>query len=438
MPPPLALGNKSLVRALARSFLAGEQNIDSIAARAGQTLGRDWRWLRPLSQRYLAAIAGLTRPRHRDVVRFLLADRNFARAWSRHYYEISFATWMTEPPQMQPVAAALAWDLPRLETVGALCDWLWLEPGQLEWYADLRNLNARAEHPELGHYYCRVLSKSDGGLRLIEAPKRHLKKLQRQILTEILDKIPPHAAAHGFVKRRSIRTFAAPHTGRRVVLRLDLQDFFPTFGAARIQTVFRTFGYPESVADLLGGLCNAVIPRHFLSGLPEARDLYSRPHLPQGAPTSPALANICSYRIDCRLSGLARSAGAAYTRYADDLAFSGDEDFERRIDRFSAHVSAILLDEGFRVNFRKSRVMRQGVRQHLAGLVVNQHINVSRHDFDLLKATLSNCVLHGPQSQNREGHTDFRAHLEGRTGFVESINAARGAKLRKILNRIEW
>ena len=89
-----------------------------------------------------------------------------------------------------------------------------------------------------------------------------------------------------------------------------------------------------------------------------------------------------------------------------------------------------------RVNFRKTRTMRQG--QHLAGLVVNQHINVSRYDFDLLKAILSNCIFHGPANQNREGHADFRAHLEGRVGFMESINAARGAKLRNLLNRIDW
>ncbi len=452
MPPPSVNGNKSLLRALARSFLAGDQNVAGITARAGRTLGRDWRWLRPLSQRYLNAIAGQARPRHRDIVRFLLQDRNFARAWSKHFHEISVAAWITEAQQMQPVEAARAWDLPRIESVGELCDWLWLEPGQLEWFADLRNLNSRARHPQLGHYYYRVLSKSDGGLRFIEAPKRRLKKLQRQILTEILDKIPPHSAAHGFVRGRSIRTFAAPHTGRRVVLRLDLRDFFPTFAAARIQTVFRTFGYPEGVADLLGGLCTTFVPQRFWPGLvwsglaensdrdqlSEARYLYSRPHLPQGAPTSPALANICSHRIDCRLSGLATSADAAYTRYADDLAFSGDGDFARRVDRFSTHVAAILLDEGFRVNFRKTRIMHQGVRQHLAGLVVNQHINVNRHDFDLLKATLSNCVRHGPQSQNREGHPDFRAHLEGRVGFLESINPERSRGLRALLGRIQW
>jgi hypothetical protein len=145
--------------------------------------------------------------------------------------------------------------------------------------------------------------------------------------------------------------------------------------------------------------------------LSELRRLYATPHLPQGAPTSPALANICCYRLDCRLTALSESAGATYTRYADDLAFSGDHNFEKRVERFSASVAAILQEEGLRVHHRKTRVMRQSVRQHLAGLVTNEKANVVRRDFDQLKAVLTNCVRHGAESQNRDGRPDFRSHL---------------------------
>ena len=195
---------------------------------------------------------------------------------------------------------------------------------------------------------------------------------------------------------------------------MDLHNFFPSFGAARIEGVFRTLGYPETVADLLGGICTNAAPRDVWKQagagtnkvlLQQAYSVYARPHLPQGAPTSPALASICTYRVDCRLTGLAKSVGAEYTRYADDLAFSSnDARFERRIETFSLHAAAILTAEGFTVNFRKTRVMRQGVRQHLAGLVTNQRINVIRADFDRLKATLTNCVRLGPESQNRTAH----------------------------------
>jgi hypothetical protein len=275
---------------------------------------------------------------------------------------------------------------------------------------------------------------------LIEAPKTRLKIMQQQILAQILDKIPPHPAVHGFRKGRSIKTFVAPHVGQRVVLRMDLEQFFPSISRARVQAFFRTIGYPETVADALGGICTNVTPRHVWRPcqVREAYALYRQPHLPQGAPTSPALANYCAYRVDCRLTGLAKSAGAVYTRYADDLAFSGGEEFERGVQRFSTHVAAILCEEGFRVHHRKTRIMRQGVRQYLAGLVANQKVNVLRGDYDVLKAILTNCMKSGPESQNRDAVADFRAHLEGRVGFVEMINPTKGKRLRAIFDRIAW
>ena len=228
---------------------------------------------------------------------------------------------------------------------------------------------------------------------------------------------------------------------------MDLQDFFASISGARIQTIFRMLGYPEPVADLLGGICTNSVPRDMWNSsgrdidpiqLQDARVLYARPHLPQGAPTSPALANICAYRIDSRLTGLAKSAGAEYTRYADDLAFSGDDEFERIAERFSTHVAGILREEGYKVNHRKTRLMRQGVRQHLAGLVVNEKMNVVRSDFDHLKATLTNCVRLGPEGQNRDAHPAFRSHLEGRLVWMETINPAKGKRLRTIFEQIKW
>ena len=166
--------------------------------------------------------------------------------------------------------------------------------------------------------------------------------------------------------------------------------------------------------------------------------MYTRPHLPQGAPTSPALANRIAYRMDCRLRGLAESCRGVYTRYADDLAFSGGQDFTRGIQRFATHVAVIVHEEGFAVNFRKTRVMRQGTRQHLAGLVTNAGVNIPREDFDTLKAILTNCVRSGPESQNRSDAKHFREHLAGRVAFVESVNPRKGARLREIFLLIPW
>jgi len=441
----------SLLRALARAFLAGEQSVEQVVVRSSQTLGNHWQRLRPLARRYVKAFARRTRPRHRDVVQFLLQDRGFLEISSRYFRELPVAHWLTEPQKMQPVEAASTWDIPAIESVGSLADWLRIPFGDLQWFADLKGLGYKTSSQQLRHYHYRILTKQSGSIRLIEAPKPRLKEIQRQILVQILDKVPPHPAAHGFLKGRSIKTYIAPHVGQRVLLRMDLRDFFPSFAAARIQAFFRTLGYPEAVADLLGGACTNAVPRdvwsraafgedplHLWERRGEAWASYSRPHLPQGAPTSPALANLCTYRADCRLTGLARSMGAEYTRYADDLAFSGSEAFEARVERFSTHVAAILFEEGFAVNHRKTRIMRQGVRQHLAGLVANQRMNVMRTDFDRLKAMLNNCVRLGPESQNREGHPHFRSHLEGRVGFVEMINPAKAERLRTKFEQIRW
>jgi RNA-directed DNA polymerase len=441
----------ALLDVLANALLSGEQEPAAAVARLQHALGRNWRWITPVAKRYVDHFAGRVRPRRREVVAFLRADPGFAEARREHRREIRIRHWVTGPQAMQPVAAAAGWPIPRIETVGALAEWLELSPSELGWFADLKGMGYKRPQPFLDHYHYLVLVKTGGGIRLIESPKVRLKAIQRRILFAILDQIPAHPAVHGFVKGRSIQTFAAPHVGRRVVLRMDVENFFPAFSGARIQAFFRTAGYPEPVADLLGGLTANAVPRSAWRDvmkqpafglspqeLWEVRAMYARPHLPQGAPTSPSLANLCAYRVDCRLSGLARSAGAIYTRYADDLAFSGGENFNHSAERIAARAAAILIEEGFRVQYRKTRIMRQSVRQHLAGLVTNQRLNIRRADFDLLKAILTNCIRHGPEGQNREAHPHFRQHLDGRVGFIESIHPARGKRLRAMFERIQW
>lgn len=433
--------NPALVSHLARCFSSGEPTADGIAGRAAYVLGRPWFWLLPLARRYLKSHRGRTRPRQQDVIRFLLDDE----AFRYRAHKLSVSKWLTEPQRMQPVPAAAAWGLPGLVTAGDLAAWLGVLPEELDWFADLKGLNARTKRPPLDHYHYRILAKLRGGVRLIEAPKPRLKEMQRRILGEILNRIPAHPAAHGFCPGRSIRTFAEPHVGRSIVLRIDLQDFFPTIPAARIQAVFRTLGYPESVADLLAGVCTNRTHRSvWLTAGPSissaelfaARQLHQCPHLPQGAPTSPALANLCAYHADCRLTGLARQFGALYTRYADDLAFSFDQ--PANTSRFSLYAAAILLEEGFAVNHRKTRVMTSSMQQRLAGLVTNARLNIPRPDFDQLKAILTNCMRLGPADQNRAGVPDFRAHLHGRIGFVESIHPGKGRRLRSIFDNISW
>jgi hypothetical protein len=279
-------------------------------------------------------------------------------------------------------------------------------------------------------------------------PKSHLKLIQRRILHEILDRLAPHEAAHGFRAGRSVVTYAAAHAGKQIVLRFDLRHFFASVRSSRVHALFRTVGYPRDVARVLAGLCCNRVPESIWRELPpdvrrrpdEAayRLFYRQAHLPQGAPTSPALANLCAFRLDCRLHALARSLDATYTRYADDLAFSGETALERSARRFQVLVGSIALDEGFELQMRKSRFMRQGVRQQLAGVVVNAHPNVCREHYDRLKAILTNCIRLGPSSQNRDGHADFRGHLAGRIAYIAMLNPARARRLRALFERIAW
>jgi RNA-directed DNA polymerase len=441
----------AILKVLANAILRGEQERDAVAARLVHVLGRNWRWARPLAGRYVEAFAGRIRPRRREVISFLRVDPGLVEAAFKYGHQIKILHWITGPQPMQPVPAAQKWAIPRIETLGGLAEWLEVSPSELSWFADLKGLGYKRPQGRLEHYHYRVLAKASGSIRLIETPKSHLKDLQRRILFAILDRVPSHSAVHGFVKGRSIQTFAAPHVGQRVVLRMDLENFFPSFAGVRVQSFFRTIGYPETVADLLGGLATNAVPRStWLNVIKQpgwaldpgelwhVQSMYARPHLPQGAPTSPSLANLCSYRLDCRLSGLAQSAGATYTRYADDLAFSGGEDFAGRVEHFATYVAAILGEEGFTVQHRKTRIMRQSTRQHLAGLVTNQRLNVRRAQFDLLKATLTNCVRQSPEAQNREAHPHFREHLQGRIAFIESINLEKGKRLRAIFDQITW
>jgi RNA-directed DNA polymerase len=319
-----------------------------------------------------------------------------------------------------------------LPTVGQFADWCDLPVGLIDWLSKDRN----------AHYRVSTTPKRSGGLRIVEAPRARLKALQRKIAFEILQSVPCHSAAHGFIRGRSALTFVGPHVGKSVVLRMDLQDFFPTIDASRVFGLFRSVGYPHVVTQLLTDLCTTVCNEEQLESLGSAmvklRSLYCRKHLPQGAPTSPAIANLIAYSLDTRLSGLAKYAGVEYTRYADDLLFSGPERFSRFVRSFSIRVGSIAMDEGFQVQFRKTRIMRAATRQTAAGIVLNQCTNLKRVDYDRLKAILWNCVRFGPSSQNRNAHPEFQAHLRGRVNWIRQLHPVRGEKLASVFQSIDW
>jgi len=433
---------------LAEAFVAGPWRFGDLVERGGSILSRKWSGFAPLVDRVLAEFGSGARPTAFRVAAFILNDLKFQKAYERKLLRSVTGVGQLPTPVMWPAPTGQSrWPVPPIVTPGELANLLKVSPAELDWLADSQARERRTLAGSNRRYDYRWLVKRSGSSRLVEAPRFRLRAVQRRLLHAVVAQIPPHEAAHGFRPRRSVRTFIEPHVGRRVVLKLDLRDFFPTISAARVTALLLTAGYPEPVARLIAGLATNSVPssvwRESHAPLPSpeawtAQRLYRQPHLPQGAPTSPGFANACCFRLDARLEALAAASGASYTRYADDLAFSGGRDFERSVNRFLTHASAVAIEEGFGVNPRKTRVMRQGVRQRVAGAVVNERPNIARSDYDTLKAILHNCREQGAQAQNRQRHADFRAHLLGRISHVDSLNPPRGAKLRTIFDAIKW
>ena len=422
------------VRFIANAILSGELEEDGCVKRIGSLIdGPRPHWVRPLSRRIVTAFAGM-RPTRREIMEQISRDRSFCSAWGKK--KISVRPTAVLPAMNPKPGAPESWDVPRIDTLPDLATKLSLHPDDLGWLT----LPGAGRH----YHYEWQKKRSSGSHRLIEIPKPLLKLAQRAVLERILDHIPPHEASHGFRKGCSIGSFVEGHTGRDMVLRMDLRDFFPSIFRARVLRLFLTAGYPEEVALSLARLCTQRVPPEVVNSAPGRtltwlqRQRFQLAHLPQGTPTAPALANLCAFRLDCRLSGLARKLDVHYTRYADDLLFSGDGEFARRVHWFGEQVNVIVLEEGFQPHTRKMRVMRRSQRQRAAGVILNEKPNLDRREFDRLKAVLTNCVRHGPQSQNRDGHEDFRAHLRGRIGWVRFLNPARGEKLEQVFRRIAW
>lgn len=298
----------------------------------------------------------------------------------------------------------------------------------------LRWLTFHRNSVTLVHYHRYQIPKKTGGMRAISAPKRALAAAQQKVFLAILSHVKPEPQAHGFVEGRSILTNAEPHANRKVVMNLDLRDFFPTITFRRVKGLFRSFGYSEHVATVLGLLLTEPTrAKAELDGKVFHVALGER-FLPQGACTSPAVTNLLCRRLDKRLSKLAANAGFTYTRYADDLTFSSSETDE--VGRLLRAIRAVLASEGFTENEKKTRVMRRGRRQEVTGLTVNTRPAVPRDEVRELRAILHNAARFGLESQNRRQHPDFAAHLRGRVAYVTMVDPAKGQALRAALNKV--
>lgn len=423
-------------RRIARIVLDGACDEDALRRRMMHAFRPLTPWLVALAVR---ACAGDPLPDEATLCERVLADGSFRQAVAdRSLPRLVRVQPKPRAPASAPVVAAA---LPAFETPAMLADWLGIAPGHLAWLADPWRQESRRDDGPLRNYRYAWRAREYGPDRLIEMPKGRLRGLQRRLHRDLLSRLPAHPAAHGFVRGRSPLTHARIHAGRAAVLRIDLEQFFSGIDDARVRGLFLRLGYAPAVARLLAGLCTNAAPMDVLQAAPHGplswhdRMRLHRAHLPQGAPTSPALANLLAWRLDRRLAAWAAARGLAYSRYADDLTFSGDDPTLRR---HAAAIAAIVDDCGFRVNHRKTCCFGAHRAQRVTGLVVNRHPNIARADYDRLKAILTRCVRHGPGGENREGHADFRAWLHGHVAWCASVNPARGEKLQRLFARIEW
>lgn len=248
-------------------------------------------------------------------------------------------------------------------------------------------------------YHEFAIPKRSGGQRQILAPERHLKVFQRRILRRVLALLVSHPAATGFERGKSIVTNAQLHVGKPVIVRMDIKDFFTSTSDRKVEVFFRRIGWDKETGKLLTKLCT------FNGGLP------------QGAPTSPRLANLVNYKLDTRLDRLAAKAGAMYSRYADDLTFSFDVDKPGGVRGLIRTTRRIVADEGYQVHKRKKMsVRRRHQRQCVTGLVVNERINLPRETRRRLRA-----IEH--RLANGRSATLTEAQLRGWRAFRNSIDA---------------
>lgn len=382
----------------------------------------------PLARELKLAFPGAMAPDTAQILRHLKNSPKSTPVLQHAKTKGAFPAPPTDALRFRPVCAFAGLGLPALTTPDALADWLALSLAELTRFADCLGLSARSNSAFAPHYRHHLIAKRNGTQRLIEEPKPVLKNLQRRILRGILAHVPPHPDAFGFCRGKNCAQAAARHAGEDMVVRFDLSGFFPSIHQNRVYGLFRSCGYPSAVARHLTGLTTAITPPGILATPRLAdRDHLTARHLPQGAPTSPALANLACFTLDTRLAGLARSIGASYTRYADDLSFSGDLPIASLLQRA---VPQIVRDCGFTLNAAKTRVQPGHRRQTITGIVVNRHLNLPRADYDDLKAIVHH--LRSPADPRRADPV-FINRLAGRIAWLEQVNPARGVKLRERL-----
>lgn len=300
-----------------------------------------------------------------------------------------------------------------IDSVMALAEVLEIKKGHLVYYA--------YKMPVAQKYKLFEIAKRSGKMRPIQAPVEPLKLIQKKLLCLLQQQYSPKACVHGFIPGRSVITNAKLHVRKPYLLNVDLEDFFPTIHFGRIMGLFQSkpFGFPREVAAYISQLCT-------YSGF-----------LPQGAPTSPLIANMVAYSLDKRLMVIAKEKRMNYTRYADDIAIStahphsgealADENSDLRKE-----IERAVVDSGFALNAHKTRFSSRFNHREVTGLVVNTKMNVRRKFYRQIRAMLHAWEKHGYSHAEEE----FKAKYDWRNRAVKENEGPRFHKVVK--GKIDW
>ena len=247
------------------------------------------------------------------------------------------------------------------------------------------------------------ITKKNGKKRAISEPLPSLKEVQHWILKNILYHVPTSPFAKAYKPNVSILENLKFHKNQPKVFTLDLENFFPSIRFESIEKLFLDLGYSKSVSNLLAQLCT-------LDSI-----------LPQGAPTSPYLSNLIFKKADTVLANYCKKHKIRYTRYADDLSFSGNFDEKKLLLLVTENIEKL----GFKINAEKTNLMTPGMRQTVTGIVVNEKPQVVFHKRNELRQAMYYIMKFGIEEHREYKEIDqvhFLEHLLGKINFVLQIN----------------
>lgn len=279
--------------------------------------------------------------------------------------------------------------------------------------------------PQNTDYSTINIAKKSGKIRAVNIPYYGLKKFQQFINKDILSQCETSTYCHAYVKNKSILTNASMHSNKKLVICIDIKDFFNSFKIGQVVNVFTNLGYNYEISSRLASLCTC------------------NGSLPIGAPTSPSLCNIIFKDYDIEIAKLASKYDLIYTRYADDLTFSTDNDDINTSD-FIENISKLLKLWSFELNEKKTKIYPCKGKQEVTGLIVNDGVKVKSKIKKEVQKDLYYSIKYGISTHLNNKYSNycsfndktknyieskFLMRLYGKINFIKMIEPLNGSKL---------